>query len=260
MGKSMNLILDIPKRVVRKVLRQIRPPEQVEIFLNEAINFHTETIFIAIPKNGTTTVRRQLVRGQGAQKGKALIPYTHLDIMQVRDTIYTYLLIESMGSNVSFPTEGAPVDSDLRARSQQLFSSFFKFAAVRNPWARAVSLFNRREGVRVGEKISFETFCENHFYASDTCGHPTLHRNQLDWLCDESGQCVMDYVYRLEEFDTAIGEIAERTDGRVQLEMAQANVNPKSTSKRYRDAYTDYTRRLIEERFAKDIDFFKYTF
>lgn len=96
-------------------------------------------------------------------------------------------------------------------------------------------------------------------YASDSCRHPTLHHNQLDWICDEDGQCIMDYVYRLEDFDQAINEIAERTDGRIQLASKKANQNPNSGSESYRDLYTEETRKLIASRFQKDIEFFKYT-
>ena len=70
----------------------------------------------------------------------------------------------------------------------------------------------------------------------------------------------MDYIYRLEDFDQAINEIAERTNGRVHLERKNANRNPNSDSRSYRDLYTEETRKLIAKRFEKDIDRFKYTF
>ncbi len=108
--------------------------------------------------------------------------------------------------------------------------------------------------------ISFENFCEKHIYASDTCIYPTLHANQLDWLVDESGEMVMDYIYKVENFDQAVQEIAERTNGRVQLSIRRSNYNPQSKSREYRNLYNDRTRRLIAERFEKDIDYFKYTF
>ena len=110
------------------------------------------------------------------------------------------------------------------------------------------------------EHISFEAFCENHLYASDTCRHPTLHKNQLDWLVDENDNVIMDYIYKLEDFKKAIKEISEYTNGRIQIEYREANRSSKSKAKTYRDLYTDYTRQLIAKRFEKDIDFFKYTF
>ncbi len=244
----------------RKVLRSflvggLRDIAYQRHILNEALNIEKQVIFIAVPKTGTTSVRRQL-----AQRGRSLIPNPHLNIMQVRDAIYTFLLKEALGRNRTFPTEGVPSDEELRRSAKEIFSSFFKFSGVRNPWARAVSLYMRREGIQVADKMSFEEFCEQLNYASDTCRHPTLHSNQLDWLCDDSGRSLMDYVYRLEDFDQAIKEIAERTDGRLQLVSINANSNPKSLSRSYRDLYTDHAREMIAARFEKDIDHFKYTF
>lgn len=253
----MNRIVSKSKKIIQSVLSDCSLSETNEQpnLLNQAINFEKQVIFIAIPKTGTTSVRSQLT-----QKGKYLIPNPHLNITQVRDSLYTYLLKETLGKNRSFPTEGLPSDEELRRSSNEMFTSFFKFAGVRNPWVRAVSLFMRREGIRLEKAMSFEEFCEQHIYASDTCHHPTLHHNQLDWLCDESGQCLMDYIYKLEEFDDAVDDIEKRTQGRIVLKKLKRNVNPNSMSVRYRELYTDRTRRLIAERFAKDIEYFNYTF
>ena len=223
--------------------------------LNEAVNFDKQCIFIAVPKTGTTSIRAQL-----KQKGIPLIRNPHLNIVQIRDALYVYFLKQALGKNESFPSESVPSDADLRSKAKEVFDSFFKFSAVRNPWARAVSLYSRCEGIKTRDKILFEEFCKNHLYASDTCRHPTSHQNQLDWLCDENGRCIMDYVYRLEDFDKSVNEIAERTNGRVQIERMHANRNPNSESRSYRDLYTEETRKLIAKRFEKDIDNFKYTF
>ncbi|MEL6453213.1 MAG: sulfotransferase family 2 domain-containing protein [Cyanobacteria bacterium J06623_5] len=241
------------KKVVSK--QAVANVEESTFILNEAVNFDLETIFIAVPKTGTTSVRTQI-----RPKGKALISNPHLNIMQVRDVLYAYLLKTSLGQNINYPTEGVLTDAEIRNNSRQIFNSFFKFSSVRNPWARAVSLYFRTQGVQVSQKISFDDFCEGHHHASDTCLHPTLHQNQLDWLVDESGQVVLDYIYKLEDFSEAINEISKRTDGRIQLQNKTSNKNPKSNSSSYRDIYSDYTRRLIAKRFEKDIDFFEYTF
>ena len=56
-------------------------------------------------------------------------------------------------------------------------------------------IFAKEEGIKVSDFLSFDEFVKNHFYASDTCVHPTLHRNQIDWLCDENGMVLMDYIF-----------------------------------------------------------------
>ena len=135
-----------------------------------------------------------------------------------------------------------------------------KFSAVRNPWARAVSLYFRNETIQVREKMTFDHFCEKHFFASDTCRHPTLHKNQIDWLLDENETIAMDYIYKVEEFNTVINKISRKTNGRVKLKDQVLNRNQDSQSSTYRDLYSKRSQIIIAERFEKDIDTFKYTF
>jgi hypothetical protein len=244
------------KTFLKKILGySLGPQPAAPEILNEAVNFEKQCIFIAVPKTGTTSVRAQL-----RQHGEELIKNPHLNIIQVRDALYVFYLIEALGRNTAFPTEGIPHDAEIRARANRGFDTFFKFGAVRNPWARAVSLYFRREGVELRDILTFEEFCEYHIYASDTCRHPTLHKNQLDWFCDEEGTFLMDYVYKLENFAEAIKEIEERTDGRVSLADQKLRSNPESRSGDYRNLYTEKTRKIIAKRFEKDIDYFKYTF
>ena len=224
-------------------------------FLNEAINFKKRTIFIAIPKTGTTSVRTQL-----SQKGLTVIRNPHLNIVQVRDLLFIHVLKESLGKNTIFPNENHPTDSVLREKTNELFDDLFKFSAFRNPWARVVSLYFRREGINVREEMTFDEFCDKHLYASDTCHQPTLHKNQYDWLSDEKGKNLMDFIYKVEEFENAILEIEKLTNGRIKLRNVNRNNNPVSQSKKYRDLYNENTQKMIGKRFEKDIDIFKYTF
>lgn len=244
------------KRILRKAIRSTSVQQEPKpLILNEAVNFDKQVIFIAVPKTGSTSVRVQI-----RPYGTPLIPNQHLNIVQIRDSLYVYFLTLALGNTIHFPSESIPTDADIRARSKEIFDTFFKFSAVRNPWARAVSLYYRREGVQVSDRLTFEQFCQDHFYASDTCRHPTLHKNQFDWHCDENGKSLMDYIFKIENFDDAINEIADRTNGRLQLTKLRENVNPLSLSHAYRDLYTEETKEIIAKRFEKDIDTFKYTF
>lgn len=110
------------------------------------------------------------------------------------------------------------------------------------------------------EAMPFAAFCERHLYASDTCRKPTLHRNQADWITDETGRIAVDCVYEVEELDRGIEEVRERTGGRIDLSALRRNVNPRSKSESYRELYDDATRALIARHFEKDIDTFGYVF
>jgi hypothetical protein len=244
------ILLDRLKRAGRATA-----PAPHRLELNAAVNFELEGVFIAVPKTGTTSVRSQI-----SPPGPYLIPNPHLNLMQVRDCLYPYYLLRAFGRNRGFPSEGVMSDAEVRAQAGAAFERFFKFSSVRNPWARAVSLYFRGEGVKPSETMSFEAFCERHLYASDTCTRPTLHRDQADWLVDETGAIAVDYVYKVEEFAASIDEIRERSGGRIRLQPLQENVNARSRSERYREVYTDRSRQLIARRFERDIDLFGYVF
>jgi len=252
----MSQLSSLIRRSVRRNRRETpRQRWRRNLILNEAVNHETESIFVAIPKTGTTSVRDQL-----KPTGTPLIPQPHLDIVQIRDALFGYLTCRAMSGNFSFPTAGVPTTRQVQQQARDIFQSYFKFSAVRNPWARTVSLYARREGVQVRDHLTFEEFCERHLYASDTCRQPTLHKNQSDWLCDEEGRCLMDYVYKVEQFEQAIGDIADLTNGRIVLTHKTLNTNPHSMSRNYRDMYTAKTRDLIARRFERDIDMFQYAF
>lgn len=247
------------RRLFQNKERRDRSPRELiedgKLHLNEAVNVDLATIFVAIPKTGTTSVRTQL-----KPDGSFIIKTPHLNILQIRDSLYTYCLLKNLRGNHGFPTRNVRADEEVREEADRIFSSFFKFSAVRNPFARAVSLYYRTEGVQVSHDMSFSDFCRQHIYASDTCRNPTLHRNQADWISDEGGRIIMDYVYKLEDFADAVREISNRTQGRVVLDAVTRNRNPSSLSNKYRDLYDDETKRIIASRFEKDIDLFKYSF
>jgi hypothetical protein len=245
-----------PKFLKQYIIRNMyRPKGRTITLLNEAINFEKEWIFIAIPKTGTTSVRRQL-----RQKGRYMINDPHLNINQLRDLIYIFLLRQNLGTNRKFPNANHIDDNEIRNLAEKIFNSFFKFSAVRNPWARAVSIYFRREGVKTKNSISFNEFIENYNYSSDTCLHPTKHKNQIDWLTSNNGKLLVNYVYKVENFSQAIHEISNMTDNKINLKNVSYNMNPHSKSIDYKRMYNDKARKLIQKRFEKDIDYFKYTF
>jgi len=56
------------------------------------------------------------------------------------------------------------------------------------------------------------------------------------------------------------GEIEEKTAGRLKLTHMVKNRNSDSQAYRCGEMYTDKTKRIIESRFQRDIDYFKCTF
>lgn len=222
---------------------------------NEAVNESLQSIFIAIPKSGSTTIRRQI-----APDGVSMIKGYHLSIQQIYAVMKTFELYRSLGQNRVFPNPSHLSQEAVFDAANEKFEKYFKFTCVRNPWARAVSVYFREQGVQVSDKIDFRAFCENYKFSSETSIWPTRFKNQLDWLTDESGNNRMDYCIKVEELETALSEIRDLTSGRINLENLLLNKSKKSEGIDYRDMYDSQTMGLIAREFEQDIETFKYTF
>ncbi|MDX1393810.1 MAG: sulfotransferase family 2 domain-containing protein [Gemmatimonadota bacterium] len=80
--------------------------------------------------------------------------------------------------------------------------------------------------------------------------------NQLDYVTDERGEVLVNRIGRQERLSSDLMEIFER------LGLPAVNVPVKNPSRHrnYREYYSDENRRLVAERFARDIEFFDYEF
>jgi hypothetical protein len=100
-----------------------------------------------------------------------------------------------------------------RAISAEEFDPLFKFAFVRDPYARAYSLFrflkyNFREWKRSAIMDTFDTF--DQFVASEFFQEPgpdRIFEPQVLWLVNEQGQLMVDRVAHMEDIDSELSEI-----------------------------------------------------
>jgi len=246
-------------------MASVQKKNPTKISFLSTVNFDLRSIFIAVPKTGSSSIRSQVSKRRQLKRNSLHIRDTHCTITQVRDLLYLYYLLRR-NRNSNYPTDVEQVSSDaeLRAQATETFKTFFKFASVRTPWQRVVSLYYRTEGkwpkIRSQKDISFDQFCEQLRSASDTCLHPTRCANQLDWMIDETGALAVDYVLRLESLEEGLREIKERTNGRLDLKVEYKNVNKASKSGTYRSLYTEKTKNHVAELFKRDIEFFGYDF
>lgn len=227
------------------------------LVFNRAIIPEKQAIYIAVPKTGSTAIRKSFQR-----RYEYMITASHLNIQQIRAGLYVQCLKASLRQNNSFPTDcdEAKDNAEIEAEAERIYADYFKFSMVRNPWARVASMYTRREGLTISQDMSFEQFCLNVRYSSDTCRMPSRHSNQLDWLLDRDGKMAMDYVARLETLAEDAAAISRLTDGRVQIQTERRNANPSSFASSYRDAYSDAARKHIGQVFERDIEYFEYRF
>jgi Sulfotransferase family len=175
-------------------------------------------IFVEVPKTGSTSIRSII----------GYAPKPHFNICQIANEI-----------------------------DKERFVSYFKFGFVRNPWDRAVSLYERKEGLQLKSKMSFDQFVEWMKFSSCTCTRALPHRYQLDWFVSPHGDILVDFIGRYESLQSDWAKIAARLNANPHLPKKRVNTERERDYSKY---YSDRTKRIIAERFAVDIEYFGYKF
>ena len=112
------------------------------------------------------------------------------------------------------PHLGPPRLSHLKAReyltcghvTPEQFQGYYKFSFVRNPWDRLVSFYKYRGHAH---RYDFKTFVFKHMpepgWTNDYC-HVTP---QYDFLYDEDGHCLVDFVGRYENLQVDFDRVCQ---------------------------------------------------
>ncbi|MBL8545610.1 MAG: sulfotransferase family 2 domain-containing protein [Hyphomonadaceae bacterium] len=162
-----------------------------------------------------------------------------------------------------------------RAIEPSVWATYYKFAFVRNPWARLLSWWTmldaQRERFEAGQSENplvlaalpqcrtFTDFLErmDDDVVSPKSGHRTnIWRNQIDYLIDANGALLVDFVGRTETLAQDIEQI------RPHLAAPLGAIGHENAFERshYSEIYTPALRALVAERYASDIAHFGYTF
>ena len=146
---------------------------------------------------------------------------------------------------------GALVVRDLIG--ERRFSDYYKFTFVRNPWDWQVSLYHYMRQ----SKTHYQHELVQGFSFDDYINwrvHDDLQL-QCTRFSDQNGDILADFVGRFENLEADF----EKVCGELSIGMRLPHKN-RSRHTAYRDYYTDRTRALVQEAFARDIDLFGYEF
>ncbi len=197
-------------------------------------------IFVAIPKTGTHSVRRALREHMGPQ-----------DLEQVGLFVQRQLPIPDLARIGHGHITLAQLRPYMKAEE---FEASFKFAFVRNPFDRFVSYasFITRE---VGHFDRDPKKVMRHFVANPPMDH-ILFRPQHEFVTDEQGQLLTDYVGRVEQMQQSYDEAA----GRIGIPTAPLERVNASRRRDYRDYYDDGLIEGVAKLYARDLELFGYEF
>lgn len=161
---------------------------------------------------------------------------------------------------------------------REKFNNYYTFSVVRNPFDRLVSWYwmlklrsfeeeNPDLIETPGDKVNFALIDELNKNAQNFdqfVALPKDHRsglfqrfffNQLDYVSNDKGVSV-NKILRFENLADDFSEFASEVG--ISQELPHMNKTPRKAD--YHDYYNNKTRKIIEQRYQRDLDYFHYTF
>ncbi|WP_282167890.1 sulfotransferase family 2 domain-containing protein [Shewanella japonica] len=140
---------------------------------------------------------------------------------------------------------------------EQIFSDFFKFTIVRNPWDKAVSQFSYmskrkdlREFCRLSDSADFKTYLQAITKVKHVQWMP-----QVDFILDDEGNPLVDFIGRFESLDIDVSKIFNKLN----ITSTLPHINQGNRDS-YHQFYDEESKGMVAELFSKDIAYFNYQF
>lgn len=133
------------------------------------------------------------------------------------------------------------------------FDAFFKFAFVRNPWGRLVSLyhFEKTRPNRPFYTLATTSTFEDYLFARFANGAPT----QTKFIENHGGGIGVDFVGRFENIQDDFAEICRRIG--IRPGLGHRNATKHSDFRKY---YSDKSAEYVAQACAHEIALYDYTF
>lgn len=155
---------------------------------------------------------------------------------------------------------------------REKWNEFMSFGFVRNPWSRLVSWYTMiQETPPEGKNAlweyvhqnsnSFEEFVINCTETITDVRNSYAYRKsfvrpQYDYFTDNKGELAVAFIGRFENLQDDFNTMLDKA-GLASVSLPK--LNP-TRSKDYKSFYTNQTKDIVAQRFAKDIEKFNYTF
>tara|TARA_B100000035_G_scaffold311618_1_gene321501 strand:- start:10203 stop:10745 length:543 start_codon:yes stop_codon:yes gene_type:complete len=177
------------------------------------VNHKLKCIFVEVPKTGSTSIRA--IIGQP--------PTPHLNIVQIENQV-----------------------------TKNQFNKYFKFAFVRNPWDRALSLY--KYILKTPEHHYYEQCCQLANFSA-YLKERTPVPQQYDSL-SKHGKIQVDFIGRFENMQHDFNIVCDK----IGIPKQQLPHTNKSSHKNYTEYYDDETREIVAKNYKEDIEHFGYKF
>lgn len=216
-------------------------------------------IFVHIPKAAGSSIEQKLglyseptVGAQDHRTVRCLRPLSPIHIPYLFDREDTVARWDSR-KRMAKAMLGFTTTSNHGPRAtREQWNEYFKFAVVRNPWARVYSWYRNvmRDPHHGISPCSFSEFLHSH--SGNWALQPQTH-----WLLDFNGEMPLDRVVRFENLADEMADILDLL-GFDDTELPHL-LKGKSDAD-YRSAYSDSDAEIVAHRYEEEISLFGYDF
>lgn len=213
------------------------------------ISHFNKWIFIHIPKTGGSSITSSLwshADVQGASLQQLKNPSLNLPNKKIDLNFFQH-------------DTSAEISQKMQDHGYHPYKDYFSFAFVRNPWSRAVSTWvywNKLVSSGKGFPWCIEAVnnCEN--FSEFVFSKYFSDRSQLDFLTNQKGDIIVDYIGKLETIEKDFLIISKK------LNLNNLNLPHENSTKHrfYTKFYNKDTISKVYNTYNKDIDFFGYDF
>lgn len=144
-----------------------------------------------------------------------------------------------------------------------LWNTHFTFTIIRNPWDKVVSHYYYRVMTNqtnlATDKVGFDEWVRLAYgeHNKRYYDNPKMFLPQWDWVTDEGGNMILNFIGRYENLTDDFEYICRRINLHEQLSLPHVK---RSNRGNYRDYYNDDTKEIVRRYFMNDVENFNYLF
>jgi hypothetical protein len=136
---------------------------------------------------------------------------------------------------------------------EKTYDESFIFTTVRNPYSRAVSIYKHHSWDSIK---TFSDFCKAIIKNDYPSRSAKWHSSTLTEHIFDKGTLKVDFVMKLENIEEDFNTVCDK----IKIPYEEIPHKNKSKHKHYTEYYNYETRGMIEQKYARDIDYFGYKF
>jgi hypothetical protein len=199
--------------------------------------------FIDIPRTSSSSIRVELGRQFGSPYGK------------------TNLLEKEYSSDQLFPDHFTALEM-IYILGENNWNKLFTFSIVRNPWDRAVSLYNYRKiKGNIPAEWDFSMYIQNLKNATADTEYFTYHGFRLgaiDYLINEKREIIVDFIVKFENRMEDLMKLSKILKFNILGEIMIQKASP--TGMHYSEYYNEETMNIVKNLYSEEIKTFNYRF